>query len=64
MWRRVNLVYPEDGGDTFLRNVVFTQDLHGTTSQKTACFVVTAVKTSNLTSVLVVQLLANWMAVD
>jgi hypothetical protein len=27
----------------------FTQDLHGTTSQKTAFFVVTAVKTTNLT---------------
>jgi hypothetical protein len=27
----------------------FTHDLHGTTSQKTAFFIVTAVKTSNLT---------------
>jgi hypothetical protein len=40
--------YPEDGGDTFLRNVG-SQDLHGATSQKTAFFIVTAVKTSNLT---------------
>jgi hypothetical protein len=29
----------------------FTQDLHGPTTQKTAFFIVTAVKTSNLTSV-------------
>jgi hypothetical protein len=36
--------YPEDGGDTFLRNV----GSHGATSQKTAFFIVTAVKTSNL----------------
>jgi hypothetical protein len=28
----------------------FTKDLHGTTSQKTAFFIVTAVKTSNLTN--------------
>jgi hypothetical protein len=27
----------------------FTQDLHGSTTQKTAFFIVTAVKTSNLT---------------
>jgi hypothetical protein len=33
--------YPEDGGDTFLRNVG--------TSQNTAFFIVTVVKTSNLT---------------
>jgi hypothetical protein len=33
--------YPEDGDNTFLRN--------GATSQKTAFFIVTAVKTSNLT---------------
>jgi hypothetical protein len=59
MWRRVHIVsaatcsrwflargflYPEDGGDTFLRNV----SLHGATSQKTAFFIVTAVNTSNL----------------
>jgi hypothetical protein len=37
--------YSEDGGDTFLRNV----GSHGATSQKTAFFIVTAVKTSNLT---------------
>jgi hypothetical protein len=30
----------------------FTQDLHGATSQKTAFFIVTAVKTSNLTDVI------------
>jgi hypothetical protein len=32
----------------------FTQYLHGATSQKTAFFIVTAVKTSNLTSALLV----------
>jgi hypothetical protein len=37
--------YPEDEGDTFLRNV----GVHGATSQKTAFFIVTAVKTSNFT---------------
>jgi hypothetical protein len=41
--------YPEDGGDMFLRNVGSRKDLHGATSQKKAFFVVTAVKTSNLT---------------
>jgi hypothetical protein len=41
--------YPEDGGDTFLRKRRFTQELHGTTPQKTAFFIVTAVKTSYLT---------------
>jgi hypothetical protein len=30
----------------------FTQDLHGATFQKTAFFIVTAVKTSNLTQVI------------
>jgi hypothetical protein len=34
--------YPEDGGDTFLRNL----DTHSTTSQEMAGFIVTAVKNS------------------
>jgi hypothetical protein len=33
----------------------FTQDLHGATSQKTALFIVTAVKTSNLTLRVIVE---------
>jgi hypothetical protein len=41
--------YPEDGGDTFLQNVGFHKIY---TSQKTAFFIVTAVKTSNLTKCL------------
>jgi hypothetical protein len=41
------LFYPEDGVDTFFRNVG-SQDLHGATSQETALFIVMAVKTSNL----------------
>jgi hypothetical protein len=41
--------YPEDGGDTFLRNVDSYTKVYGATSQKTAFFMVTAVKTSNLT---------------
>jgi hypothetical protein len=32
----------------------FTQDLHGATSQKTAFFIVTAVKTSNLTCIIII----------
>jgi hypothetical protein len=31
-------LYPEDGGDTFLRTVRLTPLLHGATSQKTAFF--------------------------
>jgi hypothetical protein len=47
----------------FIKNAVFwdvspkrrfTQDLHGATSQKTAFFLVTSVKTSNLTSYFIV----------
>jgi hypothetical protein len=34
----------------------FTQDLHGATSQKTAFFIVTAVKTSNLTVIKLLQI--------
>jgi hypothetical protein len=41
------LFYPEDGDDVTSKRQ-FTQDLHGDTSQKTAFFIVTAVKTSNL----------------
>jgi hypothetical protein len=43
MWRRVALVC------TDVTKRRFTQDLHGATSQKTPFFIVTAVKTSNLT---------------
>jgi hypothetical protein len=39
----------EDGGDTFLPKRRFLQEAHGITSQKTAIFIVTAAKTSNLT---------------
>jgi hypothetical protein len=35
---------------------LFTQDLHGATSQKTAFFIVTAVETSNLTQ----KMKMNW----
>jgi hypothetical protein len=41
--------YPEDGGDTFPPKRRFTQNLHGATSQKTAFFIVTPVKTWNPT---------------
>jgi hypothetical protein len=37
-----------DGGYTFLRNVGSHKILQGATSQKTAFFIVTAVKISNL----------------
>jgi hypothetical protein len=43
--------YPEDGGDKLLRNVGSHKNY---TSQKTAFFKVTAVKTSKLTCLLVV----------
>jgi hypothetical protein len=43
MWRCVDLCEP-----TFLHDL---QDLHGATSQKTAFFIVTALKTSNLNTV-------------
>jgi hypothetical protein len=42
------IFYPEDEGDTFLRNVG-SHKIHGTTFQKTTFFIVTAVKTSKLT---------------
>jgi hypothetical protein len=44
-WLQTLIFYPEDGGDTFLRNVGSHEIA---TSQKTAFFIVTAVKTSNL----------------
>jgi hypothetical protein len=53
-------LHTADGGDEFLRNVGFTQDLHGATSQKTAFFIVTAVKTSNLTNSTLLQIEASW----
>jgi hypothetical protein len=40
--------YPEDGGDAVLRNVGLHK-IYMATSQKTAFFIVTAVKTSTLT---------------
>jgi hypothetical protein len=40
--------HPDEGGVKFLRNV-FLKEPHGVTSQKTPFFIVTAVKTSNLT---------------
>jgi hypothetical protein len=40
--------HPEDEDDTFIRNVG-SNEPHGTTSQKTAFFRVTALETSNLT---------------
>jgi hypothetical protein len=39
----------ESLGGKFLRNVWFLQGPHGVASQMTAFFIVTAVKTSNLT---------------
>jgi hypothetical protein len=44
MWRRLELVSTDVSEERR-----FTQALHGATSQKTAFFIVTAVKTSNLT---------------
>jgi hypothetical protein len=41
--KELGVLHPEDGGDIFFRNTVI--------SQKTALFIVTAVKTSNYTSV-------------
>jgi hypothetical protein len=40
--------HPDDGGDMFLRNR-FVQEPHGVKSQKAAFFIVSAVKTSDLT---------------
>jgi hypothetical protein len=45
MWRCADLVWTDVWEDRRL-----TQDLHSATSQKTAFFIVTAVKTSNLTN--------------
>jgi hypothetical protein len=61
MWCRVDLVWtdvceePAWAGGCRLRRYVpqkrwYTQDLHGATSQKTAFFIVTTMKTSNLTN--------------
>jgi hypothetical protein len=44
MWRRVDLVW-----NYVSEERRFTQYLHGATSQKTAFFIVTAMKISNLT---------------
>jgi hypothetical protein len=45
MWRRVDLVWTDVSEELRL-----IQDLHGATSQNTAFFIVTAVKTSNRTN--------------
>jgi hypothetical protein len=50
---------PTWAGDWRLQRYVppkrrFTQDLHSATSRKMACFVVTAVKTSNLISIIII----------
>jgi hypothetical protein len=42
--------YPEDGGNTLLRNVGWRKIYTAPTSQKTTFFIVTAVKASNRTS--------------
>jgi hypothetical protein len=44
-----NFFYPEDRGDNVPPKRRFTQYLYGAASQKAAFFIVTAVKTSNLT---------------
>jgi hypothetical protein len=44
--------YLEDEGDRFLRNVG-SHNLYGATSQKTAFFIVTAIKTSDLTRIFI-----------
>jgi hypothetical protein len=43
------LFYPEDGGRTFFRNV-FRYQMHGIASEKIVIFIITAVRTLNLTS--------------
>jgi hypothetical protein len=40
---------PEDGGNTFLRNIGSHTDYDGAISQKMATFITTAVRTSNPT---------------
>jgi hypothetical protein len=42
-----NILPPDDGDDTYLQKCQFLQP-HSLTSQKTAFFVVTALKTSNV----------------
>jgi hypothetical protein len=54
MLRRVDLVWTDVSEERITSRYIppkrhFTQDLHSATSQKTAFFIVTAVKTSNLT---------------
>jgi hypothetical protein len=55
MWRHVDLVWTDVSEEHIIsilrveKSVRFTQDLHSTTSQKMAFFIVTAVKTSNPT---------------
>jgi hypothetical protein len=55
MWRRVDLVCTEVSEDRR-----FHQDYPGATSQKTAFFIVTALKTSNLTTDNVYISLSKW----
>jgi hypothetical protein len=49
-WKNISLHQgdPDDGGDTFLRNIGSYMS-HCVTSLKTAFFIATAMKTSNLT---------------
>jgi hypothetical protein len=54
MWRRVYIVCTEGPPK---RGV--TQDLHGVTNQKTVFFIVTAVKTSNLTQYVVMFIILH-----
>jgi hypothetical protein len=44
--RRRHSFHPDDGGDKFLRNA--EQGSYGVTTQKRACFIVSAVNASNL----------------
>jgi hypothetical protein len=46
MWRRVDLVWTDVPEECIAS--IYPEDLHEATSQKTAFFLVTAVKTSNL----------------
>jgi hypothetical protein len=46
---RSRIFYPEDGGDTFLRNVGSLENYTAPHPKKPAFFIVTAVKTSDLT---------------
>jgi hypothetical protein len=52
----LGLFDPEDGGDTFLRNVLLTfNEPHGAISQKIVLFITNVVRTSNLKSHLLMR---------